>query len=375
MQAFRGTAEQLGAGGGQLDTGSKIAEAALGPVAQLTVESLPADADAEAAKEPLKTKEKPAKGGLLAVVVIDADAIRRAPDKSEWGGYALYHPPKLDDRVVGDIRDGIRESIRATRIRAEGFDPAQFRALNRVEGETKEITASGEHASLGELNAFIPLVFMILLVMSVMVGGQYLVTTTVEEKSNRVVELLLSAVSPRQLMTGKILGQMCVGMSLLIIYSGLGVGALIAFAATRLLEPMSIVYLLIFFMIAYFMVASTLAAVGSAVNDMREAQSLQTPVMLAVMIPYFLWMPISRDPNSILATVLSFVPPMSPFVMMMRVTSTEPPPTWQVLGSIAVGAVAVYCFIWAAAKIFRVGLLMYGKPPNFATLIRWIRMA
>ena len=133
--------------------------------------------------------------------------------------------------------------------------------------------------------------------------------------------------------------------------------------------------MIVFFLIAYVTVGALMAAVGSAVNDMREAQSLQGPVMITLIIPYMLWFPISRDPNSLFATIISFLPPVSPFVMMLRITSTEPPPTWQVLLSILVGLAGVYVAVWAAAKIFRIGLLMFGKPPNLITLIRWVRMA
>jgi ABC-2 type transport system ATP-binding protein len=87
----------------------------------------------------------------------------------------------------------------------------------------------------------------------------------------------------------------------------------------------------------------------------------------------FLWMPISRDPNSVLAVVLSFVPPISNFVIMLRLASSTPPPLWQTLLSIAVGAAGVYASLWLAARVFRIGLLMYGKPPNLATLVRWAR--
>jgi ABC-2 type transport system permease protein len=178
-----------------------------------------------------------------------------------------------------------------------------------------------------------------------------------------------------QLMAGKIIGQMLVGLTLLTIYSGVGFGALAAFSLMDLVGPLKFVYLLVFTTLAYFMIAALLAAIGSAVNELREAQSLQTPVMLTVIVPYLLWMPISRDPNSTLATVLSLVPPMSPFVMVMRIASTSPPPVWQVLLAIAVSAAGAYACVWLAAKVFRVGLLMYGKPPNLATLVRWIRMA
>jgi ABC-2 type transport system permease protein len=221
----------------------------------------------------------------------------------------------------------------------------------------------------------LPAGFMILLLVSVMTGGQYLLTTTIEEKSSRVVEVLLSAVSPMQLMTGKIIGQMAVGLVILGIYAGMGVAGLVSFAMLGLLDLMLLVYLLIFYVIAYFVLASMMAAIGSAVTEMREAQTLMTPVMVMIMIPWLLWLPITRNPNSTFAVVTSFIPPINTFVMMLRMTSTSPPPLWQVWLSIAIGLVSVYAALWFAAKVFRVGLLMFGKPPNFATLIKWVKMA
>ncbi len=206
-------------------------------------------------------------------------------------------------------------------------------------------------------------------------SGQYLLTTTIEEKSSRVVEVLLSAVSPMQLMTGKILGQMAVGFLILALYAGLGVAALVSFAMLGLLDLSLLLYLVLFYVLAYFLVASFMAAVGAAVNEMREAQTLMTPVMLVIMVPWLLWMPITRDPNGTFAVVTSFVPPINTFVMLLRMTSTTPPPMWQVWVSIAISVVSVYAALWFAAKVFRIGLLMFGKPPNFATMLRWARMA
>ena len=118
-----------------------------------------------------------------------------------------------------------------------------------------------------------------------------------------------------------------------------------------------------------------MAAIGAAVNEMREAQTLMTPVMVMIMIPWLLWMPISRDPNSLFATITSMLPPINSFVMLLRMTSSTPPPLWQVWLSILIGVASVYAAIWFAAKVFRIGLLMHGKPPNLATLWRWVRMA
>jgi len=208
-----------------------------------------------------------------------------------------------------------------------------------------------------------------------MTSGQHILLTTVEEKRSRVIEVLLSAVSPMQLLAGKILGQMCVGSVMLGLYGGMGLAALISFALLGLVDLSLIFYLLIFYLIAYFTLGSWMAAIGSAVNEVTEAQSLMMPVMITMMVPWLLWLPITRDPNGLFATVTSFLPPINTFVMLLRMSSNTPPPLWQVWVSILFGIAGVYASLWAATKVFRVGLLMYGKPPNLPTLWRWIRQA
>ena len=108
---------------------------------------------------------------------------------------------------------------------------------------------------------------------------------------------------------------------------------------------------------------------------MKEAQSLMMPIMLTLMAPWILAQPIGRDPNSTFSTVISFIPPVNTFTMLIRMTSVTPPPLWQVWLSIGIGVASAFAAVWFAAKVFRIGLLMYGKPPDFATLIRWARAA
>jgi ABC-type Na+ efflux pump permease subunit len=138
---------------------------------------------------------------------------------------------------------------------------------------------------------------------------------------------------------------------------------------------MLLLYLGIFFVLTYLVFGSVMMAIGSAVNDMREAQTLMTPIMILLILPWALSMPISRDPNGVLSVVLSFIPPVNSFAMLLRMTSTAPPPLWQVWVSIGVGIGAVVGALWFAGKVFRIGLLVHGKPPSFATLIRWARAA
>jgi len=282
----------------------------------------------------------------------------------------------LDDRLIDDLHRGLRDAIVEARLEAAGLEPERAEGLSTVERpDSRTVTAEGEETTNELLNVLLPAAFMGLLLVSVITSGQYLLTSTVEEKSTRVVELLLSAVSAKELMTGKIIGQLAVGAVMLGLYAGLGLLALMSFATIGLLDPMLLVFLVIFFVLAYFSIAALMAAIGAAVNEMREAQGLMTPVMLIIMIPWILWMPISRDPNSLLAVVLSFVPPLGNFVILLRMTSSDPPPMWQAWLAAAVGALGVYVTMWFAAKVFRVGLLMFGKPPTMKTLIRWARMS
>lgn len=365
---------------GALIAGNADKAAQMVPVPNFRVESLPPDTDIEAAKERIRsqlTAEESPEGidRVLAVIEIDPDAVVRAGE--EFGEWQSFLRPKANSEAVGEVNEAVDWSIREMRFKAAGVDRGQVSALNTVSHrDAQQITEGGEQQDTSGLTSMVvPVVAMLLILVSTFTGGQYLLTTTIEEKSSRVVEVLLSAVSPMELMTGKILGQMCVGLSLLTIYNSLGIVALLAFSISGVLSWQLIVSFFVFFVLAYVMFASMMAAIGSAVNDLREAQSLMTPVMLFSMVPYFFFLPVIRAPNSGLSTALSFVPPISPFIMIMRIATPEPIPAWQIPASIAVNLCGVAFLLWFAAKVFRVGLLMYGKPPNLRTLIKWVRMA
>lgn len=392
-------ANGLGRAAAQLQADDKQREAVQGmvgrsaihaiqPMTHLSAEALPPDADVE--QEKIKVREadvrskQAAEGAAkprVALVVIGPEAVR--PDAGgRYGKFDLYLAPKVDFEIARRIEQRICEAVLDVRIandprvRAGGMTPADVRALIKAPVvNTATVTEAGERQTSEIASLVIPAGFMVLLLVAVMTAGQYLLTTTIEEKSSRVMEVLLSAVSPMQLMVGKILGQMGVGMLILVLYSGLGIASLLVFSLEHLLDPMNVVYLVIFFLISFFLIASFMAAIGSAVTELREAQTLMTPVMAAMMVPWILWMPISRAPNSLFSTILSFVPGVNPFVMIIRLAGSEPVPVWQIPVSILVGAISAVIAAWAAAKIFRVGVLMYGKPPDFRTLVRWVRMA
>jgi ABC-2 type transport system permease protein len=215
----------------------------------------------------------------------------------------------------------------------------------------------------------------VLIFIGVITGGQILMTSTVEEKSSRVVEVLLAAVSPVELMWGKLLGQLGVGLVILAIYIGLGILALVQYSLMGLLDPMLILYLLVFYLLAYLVYGALMLAIGAAVNRIADAQSLMGPVMILLVAPYVLVPMIGRAPNSTLSVAFSFIPPINSFAMLARLASGTPPPLWQVFGSVAAGVAGACLAVWFAAKVLKIGLLMHGKPPNFGTLVKWARMA
>jgi ABC-2 type transport system permease protein len=360
--AAGGAAERAGAGGASF----------AGQPPEFRLVERPATADLAGEKRWLT---EPASEGRrhLALVVITPEAVEASAGR--YGSYDLFVPPNTDERVENELRGSLREAIVAARLAARQLDPREIETMTAVSTRPSITVGAVERPTSVGFNRVVPFVFVGLLVFGVMIGAQTLMTSTVEEKSSRVIEVLLSAVSPLELMAGKILGQMAVSLLVLALYIGIGVLMLSSFAMLGLLDPWLVVYLVIFFLITYFLFAAVFGAIGAAVNEMREAQALVTPVMLVLMVPWLLAAPVARDPNTPLAIALSFVPPVNTLAMMIRMASTSPPPLWQVWMSIGIGLGAACAATWVAAKIFRVGLLMYGKPPNFATLVRWARQA
>jgi ABC-2 type transport system permease protein len=308
-------------------------------------------------------------------IVVHGNAVAAAADGA-YGAYDLYVPPKLDDRLQDELRGALSRSLVEARVEAAGLEPQRVAAMTEVSGEmTRVVTPEGERKSHEALNLLVPAGFMALLLMSVMSTGSQLMTNTVEDKSSRVVEVLLAAASPLELMTGKILAQMGVGLVMLGIYAAMGLATLASFAVLDLVDPALLGWLVLFYILSYTMMAGMMGAIGAAVNDVSEAGTLMSPVMMVNMLPWLLWLPITRHPDGALAVAMSFLPPVNLYAMLLRMSSSSPPPLWQTWLSVLVAAAGAAAALWFAAKVFRIGLLMNGKPPSFRTLVKWVRMA
>jgi ABC-2 type transport system permease protein len=320
------------------------------------------------------------KGDLFAYFVINED-----PVKSSKG--CTYVSKNLtDDELIRWFSGFATEEVRTRRLLEEQVsERVAARIQETVQFDKKSLGAGGkvEDASADKkLRQWAPVAFVYLLWVAIFTAAQMLLTNTVEEKSNRLIEVLLSSVSPLQLMAGKVLGIGVTGLTIvgswvLCAYFGvrygpgvLGVkmeidlGAIVA-------DPVFLTLFLSYFLLGYLLYAAILVGLGSVCNSLKEAQNLLQPVMILLIVPLFAMIPISQDPNGALARFLSYVPVFTPFVMMNR--AAGPPTNQEYVVTSLLLLVSVAIALWAAAKIFRIGILMTGKPPRFREIIGWLR--
>lgn len=351
------------------------AAAAGPPIPVMTVVPLPADADVQSRKSWL-IQPRDASPRHLAMVVVQADAVTRRPGAPAFGSYDLYTSSHMDEGTESTLRDSVRAALVAARLRTDSLDPTTIATIQQVfQPDSVVVAAAGEHAGSRGIARFLPFACGILIFIGVMTGGQILMTSTVEEKSSRVIEVLLAAVSPLELMYGKLLGQLGLGLTMTAVYMLMSLYALAQFSMAGLLDPMLIIYVVAFYMVTYLVFGSLMLTIGSAVNQMADAQSLMGPVMILLVAGYSLTPIIGQAPNSSFSVAMSFIPPVNTFAMIARVASSTPPPAWEVWTTLLISCVTGLAVVWFAAKVFKIALLMHGKPPSLGTLIKWARMA
>jgi ABC-2 type transport system permease protein len=210
-----------------------------------------------------------------------------------------------------------------------------------------------------------------------------LLTNTVEEKSNRIIEVLLSSVSPGQLMQGKIWGIGATGLTLTISWAlcallGIWVAEwllagtdLTALAAAK--DPLYLASFIVYFLLGYLLYAAILVGLGSVTNSLKEAQNLLQPVFVLLIIPLVSMMFIVQEPNGLVAKVLSYVPLFTPFIMMNR--AGGPPEVYEYVITTLLLLASVWLAFRFAGKIFRVGVLMTGNPPKLKEILGWLRQS
>jgi ABC-type Na+ efflux pump permease subunit len=218
----------------------------------------------------------------------------------------------------------------------------------------------------------VPALMMALMFMMVIIGASPLLQSVVEEKTLRIAEVLLGSVTPWQLMLGKLLGTVGVSLTLGLVYLAGGLWAATHFGFSERISSGMLGFFLAFQVLAVLMYGSIFIAIGAACSDLRETQSMLLPVMFVLVLPMFVLGYVIQFPNSPIATALSFFPTATP--MMMTIRQGIPPgiPLWQSLVGMAVVILTTVVFVWAAGRIFRVGILMQGKGARIGEMLRWV---
>ena len=318
--------------------------------------------------------------------------------------YAGRNASSLGD--VEQITSIVRQQVLAQRLQSEGIDAKRVAALTgvRLQMLTEKIGDKGREKGSGLGNVIFGYVIALLLYMMIVIYGQTILRGVMEEKTTRVAEVVVSSVSTDTLLAGKVLGVglvaitqvlAWVALSFSLMYFGmpllekkLGAGAIAGGGAAGQpggvgmasqlanalpsLSMSTLLALLLFFVLGFIFYASLFAAIGAMVNSQEDVQQASMPVMLLLVSSVIFMTPIMTNPGSGLARTMSLLPFSAPILMPLRMTLI-PVPWYEVAGSIAGVAIACLAAIWLSARIYRVGLLMYGKRPTFRELARWVR--
>jgi ABC-2 type transport system permease protein len=219
----------------------------------------------------------------------------------------------------------------------------------------------------------VPVTFMFVLFIIVVTTTPQLLNSVLEEKMSRISEVLLGAVTPFQLMLGKLLASTAVSAVLTVVYLSGAAWAAQRWGYLGSLEPRLLAWFVLFLVLAVLIYGSMFIAIGSACSDLKDAQNLMTPALMVLMVPALMWSAVTRAPQSALAVGASLFPPATPFLMLLRLAMDERPPAWQVALGVALTLLTMLAIVWAAGRIVRTGLLMQGKGVSVRELWRWVR--
>ena len=313
------------------------------------------------------------------------DGFLEVPKDILEGKIATFHSQSPEDfQTNRDINRAIDNAVIARHLSDRGIYVDNLSDVVRgVELSLVRVTRTGEAQEKGQ-GLLVRLSIVMILYITLLAYGVMTMRSVLEEKTTRIIEILASSVKPSHLLGGKILGVAAVGLTQYLIWT-LSAALIFAYGAavgsaflpgtsvpSFRLPASFLVYPLIFFLAGYFLYASLYAALGAMVSSEEELQQLHLPVTMLLVLCVILSPIIMRDPNSPLAVTLTMIPLFSPILMVFRIT-VQTPPFWQIALSLALCVLTTVGVVQLSAKIYRLGILMYGKRPSLAELLRWLR--
>lgn len=301
-------------------------------------------------------------------------------------GYCLIPPTALKDTVieyrssvVGDFRVPLRiqETVKGilTEMRSGimGVDPALVHRINvPLDVHTVKISKEGEEEDSGfEKVFFSSYIFLMMLFFLIVTSGQLLVRSVIEEKSNRIVEVLVSSCSPTELMAGKVLGLSALGLTQMAFWGVIGLAVSAQFGL-NLIDAGQALLLLVYFILGYLFYSAVFIAAGSPLTTEQEAQQVTSYLVMVLILPVVLALPAMKNPDATWLKVLTYFPPLTPTMMALRIP-IQMPAAWEILTTVLLMIVSIYLAMVAAGRIFRIAILSTGKTPKIKEILRWVR--
>ncbi len=313
------------------------------------------------------------------------DAYLVLPKGTLEGAAAEFHTKNPGDLVrTASLQRALNDAVIAQRLKDRGIDTGDVGKIVRgLDLKMVKVTQQGEAEEKGQ-TFFTAIIAAMVLYMTMVIYGVSTMRSVLEEKTTRIVEILASSIAPFQLLSGKILGVGAAALTQYLIWTVSG-GVLAAYGSTMAstlrpdapqisihLPASLLVYLVLYFLGGYFLYASLFAAIGSMVSSEQDAQQLQLPVTIPIILSIMLFNLVLRDPNSTTSVVLSLIPLFSPTLMLFRI-ALQTPPFWQIALSLVLLALTTAGTVYLSGRIYRVGILMYGKRPSLVEVARWLR--
>lgn len=365
--------DQVGGVGG--DVAAALVDTLENGDAKYLVESIAASGDKFASEREAR---------IAAVQRGELDILIAVPASVLEEGKAEYVTREARNFNIFDrFTDVVSDAIVARRLEAQGFDFQRVRRLTEpVDLEMSRVSDTGEVQEKNFLAEYgLVFIFVMILYMAILSWGITISRSIVEEKGSRVIEVLLSSITARDLMIGKLVGVGLAGMTQLAIWAlvGLAMSGYAAASAVSVLQSLDIppavfAYLIVYFLLGFLLYSALFMTVGAACSTEQDAQQFQGLITLPMIVPLMTLMLLIQNPASTFAVVLSMIPLFAPMMMLARIILLQPP-AWQILLSVVLLGAAIYLSITFAARIFRVGILLYGKRPSLRELFHWYKLA
>ena len=289
---------------------------------------------------------------------------------------------KAGDFIANDtLKDALNEAVRSQRLADANISEDRLKELSRnVEFVARQVDEKGNEKNSDGL-FFASLIIGLMIYITLAIYGNMIMGAVVEEKETRIAEILFSSARPFELMMGKLVGvglagltQLAIWISSALVLVGIVMtqpGAADIALSIPTITPLMIVYFFVFFLLGFFIYASIFALIGSMVTTMQEGGQFAFPPIMILLIGFYFSFAVVRDPNSTLSFWISIAPFFAPITMPVRILA-ETPPFWQILLAILVNGAAIAGLVWLAARVYRVGMLMYGKRATIPEVWKWI---